>query len=427
MESHRALPCRAALLLGLAFVCAACGAATGTLARFEGAAATPAPSQAAPNASGSAGQSDQAVYAQIERQVEALRDLRTTSTVTPVLLDSKGVADWLAKANAEQTDHLAMANESRLFADLGLIPKGSSLEQMELDLAAGQVVGFYDPVSKGLYVLSQSGGVGPTQKLTFSHEYTHALQDQDFGLEKRLVINTPGQSDRDLARTALPEGDATLVMTQWSAQNLSVGELLQIAGESFGGPQAAQLASAPQILSQTLTFPYDQGLAFVRGVYVKGGWAAVDALYTHPPDSTSQILHPELYAGGVEPVPVTVPPVPAALGVGWKLTMQDTLGELELGIWLEGPKPTDAAISAGQSAVSAWGGDRVGLYEGPNGAWAVVIATTWRTAAGARAFDAAAGSALAGLSSPSRSCSSGADVSIVVASDQAFLPEMGVC
>lgn len=253
MQSYRHRRVGLSLLLGLAFAVSACGSTAHTAAPSSGAStapsvsvasmapASPLGSSAAPSAAGSPNQADQSVYAAIESQVEAIRQLSAKDTVKPVLLDSKGVSDWLTKANAEQTDHAAMANESRLLIHLGLLPAGSSLEQMELDLQAGQVIGFYDTVSKGLYVLSQSGGVGGLEKLTFSHEYTHALQDQNFGLDK-LATNTPDQGDRDLARTALPEGDATLVMTLWSANNLSLGELLAIAGQSVSGPQADQLA-----------------------------------------------------------------------------------------------------------------------------------------------------------------------------------------
>jgi len=362
--------------------------------------ATPSPS-AAPSATaaGSPNPADAAVYDQIESQVEAIRQLDATTPVNPVLLDSAGVAAWLAKANAEQTDHVALADESRLFVALGLLPAGSSLEQMELDLQSGQVVGFYDPVSKGLYVLSESGGVGPLQKITFSHEFTHALQDQNFGLDK-LATDAPGQSDRDLARLALPEGDATLSMTLWSAQYLSLPELLSVAGDSGSVAQQQQLDAAPPILRETLEFPYFQGLTFVKGVYDSGGWAAVDRLYADPPASTSQILHPELYTQGVQPVAVSVPAVPAGLS-GWKLTTQDTLGEFELGIWLAGAGGRNGGASA---AVSAWAGDRIGLYEGPAGQWAVVLRTAWRSADGAAAFDGAVRTLLGQMGGASRVC-----------------------
>ena len=309
---------RLALLLGLAVVVSACGSATASpsttvapTAERSATVSAPASPSAAPSSLSSPNQADQAVYAAIESQVEAIRGLAPKTTVTPVLLDSKGVRDWLTKANDEQTNHQALADESRLFMHLGLLPEGSSLEQMELDLEAGQVIGFYDPVSKGLYVLSESGGVGPIEKLTFSHEYTHALQDQVFGLDK-LAIDTPDQGDRDLARTALAEGDATLEMTLWMQKNLSMAEMLAIAGDSLSEQQADQLARAPAILRETLLWPYDAGLTFVQGIYKKGGWAAVDKIYANPPASTSQILHPQLYADGVKPLEITVPAVPAS-------------------------------------------------------------------------------------------------------------------
>jgi len=425
------------LVLGLAIVASACRSAVGTAVPATvpptGPSTPPASASASAPASasrtsavGSPNASDQVIYATIESQVEAIRELHAKTTVTPVLLDSNGIQDWLTKANAAQTNHVALADESRLFIHLGLLPAGSSLEQMELDLEAGQVVGFYDPASKGLYVLSDSGGVGPIQKLTFSHEYTHALQDQNFGLAK-LATDTPDQGDRDLARTALPEGDATLTMTLWAGKYLSLGDLLAVAGESLGGPQTAQLANTPAILQQTLMFPYQDGLSFVQGVYNSGGWGAVDKLYSNPPDSTSQILHPELYAAGVKPVEVSLPAVPASLGSGWKLTMQDTLGELQLRVWLEGQNPTSAETAAAESAASAWGGDRVGLYEGPNGAWAVLLRTAWRSSAGMAAFSAAASQTLNRLGGQWQACGDATHVDVAIVSSPPLLPAFGAC
>ncbi len=277
-------------------------------------------------------------------------------------------------------------------------------------------------MSKGLYVLSDSGGVGGLQKITFSHEFTHALQDQNFSLDK-LAIDTPDQGDRDLARTALPEGDATLAMTQWSTKYMSLPDLLAIAGDSASAAQQKQLNDAPPILRETLTFPYTSGLMFVQRVYQRGGWAAVDRLYSDPPASTSQIIHPELYDQGVKPVPVSVPAVAASLA-GWKLSMEDTLGEFQLGIWLDGLKDEN---SGGAGAVSEWAGDRVALYEGPNGAWAVVLNTDWRSADGAAAFDKAAGTLLGQLGGPSRTCATSTKVTVALASSQEFLTLLAAC
>ena len=415
-----------ALLLALATAMSACGSPdpspTTSPTASSSAVSTPLGSATAGNASPNA--SDATTYLQIEQQVEQLRDLSATQTVNPTLLDEQGVRDWLTKANEKQTDHAAMAKESRLLIHLGLLPVGASLEQLELDLEAGQVIGFYDPDTKQLYILSQSGGVGVLQKVTFSHEFTHALQDQNFGLAK-LGTDAADQNDRDLARLSLAEGDATLSMTQWSAKNLSLVEMLTLAGSA--GTGADQMAAAPAILRETLLFPYQQGLAFVQSVYDSGGWDAVDKLYSKPPDSSSQILHPELYAAGIEPATVSLPKPPASLAAGWQLVTQDTLGELDLSVWIEGEHPTTTQTNAASSATSQWGGDRVGLYEGANGAWAVVLRTDWRTDAGSRAFRDEAALAAGRLAGSIAVCSGRDTVDVFVASDRATLDAFSTC
>jgi hypothetical protein len=388
--------------------------------------ASPTSSAVSSAAASAAAASNQATYAQIESQVEELRQLTPRSPITPLLLDEQGVRDWMTKASAKGVDHAALAAESRLFAHLGLLPAGASLEQLEIDLNSGQAIGFYDLDTKQLYLLSQSGTVGPEQRLTFSHEFTHALQDQNFGLAK-LAIDTVDQSDRDLARTALPEGDATLSMTQWATAHMSVLDLLAVSVLAGSGTQTDQLNSAPAILREDLMFPYLDGLNFVKGVYAAGGWAAVDKLYSRPPGSTSQILHPALYAANVAPVALSLAAVPASLGSGWKLSMQDTMGELQLRVWLEGEHPTDVQKKAADSAASTWAGDRIGLYEGPSGTWAVVLRTQWRSGAGRTAFVAAANQTLDGLNSPSMVCGDAVHADIIVASDSTALGAFATC
>jgi hypothetical protein len=173
-------------------------------------------------------------------------------------------------------------------------------------------------------------------------------------------------------------------------------------------------------------FPYEAGLSFVEGIYHAGGWEAVNALYANLPDSTSQILHPDLYTADVKPVAVTVPAIPASL-TGWKLTMQDTMGELQLRIWLEGETPSAAQSRTATAATSDWGGDRVGLYEGPNGTWAVVLRTSWRTAAGKAAFQSAATSKTGQLPGPAIVCADGSGVALYVASNVTALEAFAPC
>jgi hypothetical protein len=418
------------MLLAAGLVAAACSSSLKTVPTPPGTptASTPSAEPTSPPPSWSAipAASDElAVYDEIRAQVEELRRLPPAPAGEPVLLDEAGVRDWMRKAY-EDVDHESLATESRLFAHLDLLPDGASIEQLSLDLSAGQAIGFYDTDTKKLYLLSQSGGVGPMQRLTYSHEYTHAMQDRQFDLTK-LGMEDIGQSDRSLARLSLAEGDATLSMTQWAQAHMSIAELLAISVSEESSEQTAQLEAAPAILRESLLFPYTQGLTFVRRIYAQGGWVAVDKVYSDPPNSSSQILHPELYTQGFKPAMLVLSPVPDEVGPGWQIAYQDTMGELQLRVWLAGEKPATSATRAAAEAVATWGGDRIGLYEGPEGAWAVVLRTTWRSAAGRAAFEEAANQRLEGLEGVSSICSDGVQATVVIASSQKVLAAYQTC
>ena len=87
--------------------------------------------------------------------------------------------------------------------------------QLTLDLLSAGVAGFYRNDEDKLYVVSRSGRLGGNEKITYAHEYDHALQDQTWPVftDQEDVLD---QSDWIIARQAAYEGDATLLMTQWA-------------------------------------------------------------------------------------------------------------------------------------------------------------------------------------------------------------------
>src|SRR6185312_6306875 len=123
---------------------------------------------------------------------------------------------------------------------------------------SGQVIGFYDPETKKMSVKSAGGAIGVAQQITFAHEYDHALQDQQFDLSK-VGIDARDQGDRSLARLALVEGDATLVMTEWASTALTPAQLLQYLAQSDITGQMASLAKLPSAMRAQLMFPYTTG------------------------------------------------------------------------------------------------------------------------------------------------------------------------
>ena len=234
-----------------------------------------------------------------------------------------------------------------------------------------------------MYVVSRGGAIGPAEEVTYAHEFTHALQDQAFDLTT-FRGTTPDQGDRKLARTALAEGDATLLMTLWEQQHLSPDELLQTAGTADPATLAA-LQSLPAIIKDPLMSVYLTGLTPVLAAYGKGGFKAVDDLYRNPPDSTEQILHAGKLASREAPVTVTIPDdLGTRMGDGWTVSMQDTLGEFQLEIVAR-----EGGASEPGDAAAGWGGDRIALLEGPGGETAVVLDTAWDTTKDTDEFAAA--------------------------------------
>ena len=258
---------------------------------------------------------------------------------------------------------------------------------MNLDLLSGSVAAFYRADQTNTTSSPERAKPSPTERFYFSHEYDHALQDQNSTIFKDFH-NVLDQGDQLLARQAVYEGDATLLMTQWAAANLSQAELLEVLTAGADPAAQATLAGTPAILREDLTFPYTTGFGYVTNVQSAGGWPAVNAYFTKMPSSTEQILHPEKYTAGEAPIAVTMPAdLATRLGSGWTVPAQDTLGEFQIGIWL---RESGVASADATAAAAGWGGDRVAVIEGPSGAWAVAMETAWDTDADAAQFETAA-------------------------------------
>ncbi len=329
---------------------------------------------------------DAALHQAIESKVEEIRGLKPTAPVLPQVLDAAGLCALLRETMTRENPADYTAATERVYKQLLLIPQDASLLRLSLDLYAGQVIGVYDQYAKHLYVVAGTGVTTPLGQITYAHEFTHALQDQAFDLRK-LQGNARDQGDRGLAITSLVEGDAVLSMGLWAQAALTAQQLAQAAGASDPA-SAAALNASPPILREPLLFAYNAGMRMAVSAYQNaGGYSGVDALFAVPPSTTEQVLHADKLAAHEPGVPVSVPgTLLTTLGAGWKIALEDTLGELQLGILVRTGDP-----KAGTDPAAGWGGDRLALIEGPNGAQATVIDTAWDSQAAADAFVAAAG------------------------------------
>ncbi len=316
----------------------------------------------------------------IASQTEKTRKLNFKQPVERNFMTRADLAKYQEEEFRRDNPPEDITKYQKIYEIFGFTPKGFDLARTYIDLLNEQVLGFYDPQTKKLYIVvdGDPNKVSPLVKFTVEHELTHGLQDQYYDLQKLRPIRKPTDTewndDRDAALTALIEGDAVQSQTVWLlGGNLSQSELQQIVTES-GSSSSNQLDKSPLILKDTLLFPYEAGASFVQQVYQKGGWAAVDKVWKEsPPQSTSQILHPEKYLNRVEPVKVALTSQVETLGNGWKSLDINTQGELQTRIWLQGGVGADEA----KKAATGWAGDRYQVVEDAQGQAGFVWRSQW--------------------------------------------------
>jgi hypothetical protein len=329
----------------------------------------------------------------LERMAASVRELPFRAPVEKLVVSREEALPLLAAQVDEDLPEGGSADEERLLAELELLPFQYPLRTKLLALLEEQVAGFYDPRTRRLVVVEGAGAefAGMAQLMLpaiYGHELLHALADQHFDLKRLILIPAEGGwDDVVMARRALAEGDATLGMLimlfkqqglTLTPEGLPTGEALRaLVRTTVAFPELEQ---APPYLKAQLIEPYLLGLERVGDAWKAGGWAAVNALWADPPDSTEQLLHP--HRKDDEPVVVEPPPLPDGATVA--SLMQ--LGELGLHQWLE-PQigPDRASIAA-----NGWDGDMVRLVRGADGRERIEMLTIWDTDADADEFVVAA-------------------------------------
>jgi hypothetical protein len=324
----------------------------------------------------------------IERQVQALRGLLPRSPVgrrllSPAELRQNVLEDFLADySQAEAEDDVLV------YVLLGLLEPGFDLWNLYLELYSEQIAGYYDDETQQLYVV-RGAGFGGTERLTYAHEYVHALQDQVYDLDEGLGYNDQAcetDSERCAGLQSLIEGDASLLEEQWLRTYATQQDVEDII-KFFDSYRSPVYDSAPLFLQQDFLFPYTSGLEFVRSLHVDGDWAAVDQAYAEVPLSTEQILHPGRYPSD-RPSALEVADVLAALGPGWRLIDRNVLGEWFIRLMLS----TQLEAQSAASAAEGWEGDTylsLATDGPPAPGLALVWVSAWDGVGQAQEFDSA--------------------------------------
>lgn len=317
---------------------------------------------------------------QIEQQVVTLRGLAPATDIQRGLFSTEDLRQRVLNDFIEDYTFEEAQEDVLALAAFGLLPPGFDLLTLYEELLSEQIAGFYDDETKEMVVV-QGAGFGGVERMTYAHEYTHALQDANYDITDGLGYSDElceQDSERCAAIQALLEGDASLLEETWLYEQATQQDMDDIIAfySSYSSPVYER---APLFLQQDFLFPYTTGKEFVDYFYADGAWAAVDALYANPPVTTEQILHPEKYPDD-RPLPVELPDLAAQLDPGWEVVDEGVLGEWYTVLVLGFGTDASANLIEGQarSAASGWGGDAYRVYANAERSQTVlVLLTEW--------------------------------------------------
>jgi hypothetical protein len=329
---------------------------------------------------------------EIEQQVIRLRGLSPTGEVSRALLTPAELRQHVIEDFLEDYTEEEARDDSLTLAAFGLLEPDFDLYEFYIELFSEQVAGFYDDETKSMYVIQDQGFRGQ-QRLTYAHEYVHALQDLNYDFENGLQYNDQAceeDSERCAALQALIEGDASFLEVEWFTNHATSRDVADIQ-EFYSNYESPVFDRAPAFMREDFIFPYDAGYAFVEYLYSQGGWQAIDQAYANPPVSTEQILHPERYPDDL-PIPVDLPDLGETLGEGWREIDRGVMGEWYTYLILAFGLDANARLetSRAQEAAAGWGGDSYVVYiNDDSGQTVMVLHTIWESNGDADEFSTA--------------------------------------
>jgi len=315
-----------------------------------------------------------------------LASLQPTGPVRIARRTAAQVRQYVAGRLDEELPPAEISQLKDVYALLGLVPDTLDLRGLLLELYSEQIVGYYDPHERTLFVVE--GIPRETLAPVLAHELVHAIQDQHANLDS--LISRERGNDRQEAAHAAIEGHATVVMFAFLAEQAQGARLdpatlpnpapQLAAGLSAENEQFPVFRGAPDVIRETMLFPYVGGADFVYRLWHARPRSRPAPLGEWLPQSTEQVLHPveSFLTNRDEPTTLTPPdPPPGWAAVGGP----DQLGELETGIFL-GHYLGDSA----RTLARGWDGDAYRLLVDSEGNHALVWSSVWDDASAAASF-----------------------------------------
>ena len=295
------------------------------------------------------------------------------STVKRQLITRDAVVKYLEEKFNEDQGTKRLERDEIVLKKFGLIDHDFELKPFLLALLKEQIEAYYDSKTKTVNLLDW---VGPDdEQPVLAHELTHALQDQHSDLEKwdnqtPDDVSTDAAGDKvhlardemDTARDAVAEGQATAVM--WDCVLKPMGRslikdpaVIELLESQMSKEQDSPvMARAPLLISESMLFPYREGLSFEQDVWMdQGQTAAFAGALDRPPTSSWEILNPRAYENKLIPAIPIMPDIHPLVDAAYKPYDIGQVGQLDVRILTE----LLGGDNASRDLTPAWNG---GLY-----------------------------------------------------------------
>jgi len=295
------------------------------------------------------------------------------------------VRQYIVKQVSDSQAVRELNGEEAAYKRLGLIPDTLKLQPFLESLLVEQIVGFYDPHTKVLYIVD--GSPKDLVATIVTHELVHALQDQYISLDS--VQKVVGDNDRQSSAQSVFEGQAVYeqISIMLGGSNIAINlpggwdRIREMIRESQASMPV--FAAAPRVIQETLIFPYLSGAEFYRNYKERKPGTVI---YKDMPVSTEQIIHASAFFGTRDnPTRVTLGSLTNA-----KSVYENDLGEFETRLFLfQHLNDQNEAIRG----ASGWDGDRYAVVATPQGP-GIVWLTVWDSPVEAGEFYDIAGRAI---------------------------------
>ena len=295
------------------------------------------------------------------------------STVKRQMTTRAAVQSYLEEKFNDDQDAKRLQRDEIVLKKFGLLDRDFQLKPFLLALLKEQIEAYYDSKTKTLNMLDWVDV--EEQKPVLAHELTHALQDQHADLEK-WDDQTPddvsadpasdndhlARDEMDTARDAVAEGQATAVMMDYILKPAGKSlvkdpEVMDIVkGQMNGADNSPVMARAPLLLSESMLFPYREGLSFEQDIWMDQGKAeAFSGALDHPPTSTWEIINPREYERHQVPSIPLLPDIHPLVDSLYKAYDIGQVGQLDVHILTE----LFGGDEAARNLTPAWNG---GIY-----------------------------------------------------------------